>query len=177
MKSNHVFYLACSSLFFVFFLNSFYLKAQERCSSNEMMQLQLNKHPEILTQRAKLDRLVEEKIQQQKQISKKNEQAIITIPVVFQVLYNIAEENISANQLQSQIDVLNEDYRMQNSDANNVWNQAADAEIEFCLSGIIRTKTDSLFFHPDGLSMFNDAFLFWVLLLFLASILIMMELC
>lgn len=157
MKLNHVFYLTFSSLFFVFLLSSLSIQGQTRCNSTQFMQAQIDKHPEILAEKAKLDRLVAEKIRQQKQTSQKNPQAIITIPIVFHVLHRIPEENLSATQLQSQIDALNEDYRMQNSDANSYWNQAADADIEFCLSGITRTKTDSLFFHPDGLSMFKDA--------------------
>ena len=52
------------------------------------------------------------------------------------VLYKTAAENISVAQIQSQIDVLNEDFRRTNSDANNTWSQAADTQIEFCLTTI-----------------------------------------
>ena len=62
--------------------------------------------------------------------------SIITIPVVVHVIYNNSSENISDAQIQSQIDVLNEDFRRTNSDANNTWSQAADTEIEFCLSTV-----------------------------------------
>ena len=51
---------------------------------------------------------------------------IITIPVVVHVLYRNSTENISVAQIQSQIDVLNEDFRRTNPDADNVWSQAAD---------------------------------------------------
>ncbi|HHS95738.1 MAG TPA: zinc metalloprotease, partial [Phaeodactylibacter sp.] len=60
---------------------------------------------------------------------------IITIPVVVHVVWNTAAENISDEQIQSQITILTEDFRRLNSDANNNWPQAADAEIEFCLAG------------------------------------------
>ena len=44
----------------------------------------------------------------------------IVIPVVFNVLYRTAAENISDAQLQSQIDVLNKDFNAQNTDFGNV---------------------------------------------------------
>ena len=44
---------------------------------------------------------------------------VITIPVVVHVLYNNAEQNISDQQIKSQIDALNNDYRRRNADAIN----------------------------------------------------------
>ena len=61
---------------------------------------------------------------------------VITIPVVVHVLYRNSTENISVAQIQSQLDVLNEDFRRTNSDADNRWSQAADTQIEFCLSTV-----------------------------------------
>ncbi|MGB1318448.1 MAG: zinc metalloprotease, partial [Flavobacteriales bacterium] len=65
---------------------------------------------------------------------------IITLPVVVHVLYNTSAQNISDAQIQSQIDVLNEDFRRTNSDASNTpadfLGLAADSEIEFCLATI-----------------------------------------
>src|SRR5688500_4622211 len=42
--------------------------------------------------------------------------AVINIPVVVHVLYNTTAQNISTTQIQSQIDVLNEDFRKLNAD-------------------------------------------------------------
>ncbi|NNF36434.1 MAG: zinc metalloprotease [Saprospiraceae bacterium] len=84
-----------------------------------------------------------------------NTRSVITIPVVVHVVYNTATENISDAQIQSQIDILNEDFRRLNADASNTpiefQGVAADAEIEFCLAtvapngaptnGITRTQT------------------------------------
>ncbi len=44
----------------------------------------------------------------------------IVIPVVVNVLYKSAAENISLAQIQSQIDILNNDFNAQNSDFNQV---------------------------------------------------------
>jgi PKD repeat protein len=60
------------------------------------------------------------------------------IPVVVHIIHNGGTENISDAQIQSQIDVLNEDFRKAagtNGDGNGV-----DTEIEFCLAKI----------SPDG---------------------------
>jgi len=66
------------------------------------------------------------------------EKTIITIPVVVHVVWKINAHNISDAQIQSQIDVLNEDYRRTNIDkinTPNIWQTiAADTKIEFCLA-------------------------------------------
>ena len=80
---------------------------------------------------------------------------MITIPVVVHVLYNNAIQNISDAQVNSQIDVLNEDFRKLNLDISNLPNVfsalAADCQIQFCLAkrdpngnatnGIVRKST------------------------------------
>lgn len=81
--------------------------------------------------------------------------AVITIPTVVHVLYKTTAQNITDNQIYSQITVLNQDYRRLNPDTVNtpaVFDTiAADPEIEFCLAsvdpsgnptnGITRTST------------------------------------
>ena len=80
---------------------------------------------------------------------------IVRIPVVVHVIWHSAEQNISDAQIQSQIDVLNADYRRANADAGDVPSVfagvAADTRIEFALAvrdpdcgattGITRTNT------------------------------------
>ncbi len=70
---------------------------------------------------------------------------ILTIPVIVHVIWNTTSENISDAQIESQIDVLNEDFRRNNPDASNTpldfTSVAADVEIEFVLSNIIRKNT------------------------------------
>lgn len=91
------------------------------------------------------------------------QKAVITIPVVVHVVYNNSTENISTAQIQSQIDVLNEDFRRQNSDASDTPSifagVASDVEIEFCLAtvdpngnatnGITRTATSKRSFRTN----------------------------
>lgn len=86
------------------------------------------------------------------------------IDVVVHVLYNLEEENISDAQIQSQIEVLNKDFRSRNEDVSavpQVWKElVADANIEFRLAssdlagnaadGITRTKTSVPTFGTDN---------------------------
>ena len=90
-----------------------------------------------------------------------NQNAVVTIPVVFHVVYRTATENISAEQIQSQLDVLNDDFRRLNSDVDDIWPQAADTEIEFCLASFDPqgNPTDGILRVPTTVSEFgtNDA--------------------
>lgn len=79
---------------------------------------------------------------------------VITIPVVFHIIWKFPHQNLSEAQIYSQIEVLNEDYRRQNNNLNRVRSQftAADVKLEFCLAktdpngaythGITRTQTN-----------------------------------
>lgn len=80
---------------------------------------------------------------------------LVRIPVVVHVIHNTSAQNISDAQIQSQIQVLNEDFRRMNADAASTpaafAGVAADARLEFALavrdpscnptSGITRTAT------------------------------------
>lgn len=89
---------------------------------------------------------------------------IVTIPVVFHVVYANASQNVSDAQINSQLDVLNKDFRRLNSDTSNTpavfKSLGADVEVEFCLasldpqgnftSGITRTATTNTNFTTSN---------------------------
>jgi len=111
------------------------ITAQERCSTTaHTLQLMDNNH-EYAKARAKVNSQTEQWIKDRPNYTEKT---IITIPVVVHVVWRTNTHNISDAQIQSQIDVLNEDFRRTNIDAintPNVWQGiAADSEIEFCLA-------------------------------------------
>lgn len=128
------------------------------CGSMHLLQKQLDADPKMVTRRAAIER----QIDGFKLSAESREAGVITIPVVVHILYNSPEQNISDEQILSQIKVLNDDFRRLNGDANNNWSQAADIEIEFCLAsvdpdgnstnGITRTSTNVGTFGVD-----NDA--------------------
>jgi Pregnancy-associated plasma protein-A/Secretion system C-terminal sorting domain len=88
---------------------------------------------------------------------------IITIPVVVHVLYKTKEQDVNMEQVLSQLEVLNKDYRQLNTDKSIVPDvfktSAADSRIMFCLakvdpdgratSGIDRKYTDKDYFMAD----------------------------
>ena len=69
----------------------------------------------------------------------------LTIPVVVNVIYSNANENISNAQIQSQIDVLNKDFSATNTDLGLVPSAFASAvsnfEIQFTLSSVVRKSS------------------------------------
>ena len=69
---------------------------------------------------------------------------LVTIPVVVHIIYNNETENIPDLQVYSQIEALNEDFRLLNENVQNIPGEfqsiAADTEIEFCLASL----------DPDG---------------------------
>jgi hypothetical protein len=88
---------------------------------------------------------------------------VTTIPVVVHVVFKTDDQNISDAQIQSQIDVLNRDYRMENPDGADVpapfAGLRADARVQFRLAdkdphgkpskGVTRTRTKSDSFGVD----------------------------
>jgi PKD repeat protein len=95
---------------------------------------------------------------------------LVTIPVVVHVVYNSSEQNISYDQIQTQMDVLNRDFRRLNADTANTPAPfkpvAADPMIQFCLAqrdpngspsiGITRTYTTVTSFGLDNSVKFNS---------------------
>jgi hypothetical protein len=66
--------------------------------------------------------------------------AVISVPVVVHVLYNSASQNITDAQIQSQLAVLNKDFRKLNTDWSNTpsiySSLVADCELTFCLATV-----------------------------------------
>ncbi len=126
---------------------------------------------DLLEQHLQEDPKLQQKIHQIEQATKAflNKEArlrstsLITIPVVVHVVHKYPVENISDEQVFSQIRILNEDFRRMNSDAVDTPSEflpvASDIEIEFCLatvdpngnptSGITRTFTSKASFGTN----------------------------
>ena len=90
---------------------------------------------------------------------------IINIPVIVHVLYKTVGQNISDAQVISQINALNQDYRLKNANAVNIpgvfKGLAADTKINFCLAqvdptghittGIVHKRTDTDYFLDESM--------------------------
>jgi hypothetical protein len=124
------------SILLFFFSLSICAQQAVRCASEDYKQQQLALHPEL---QQEID--AEEQIAAQFAAAHPNgyqSRSVITIPVIFHVVYQTAAQNLSNLRITEQIDALNRDYRKLNADANlvpAVWqNIAADCEINFCMA-------------------------------------------
>jgi hypothetical protein len=117
--------------------------AKRACASNDVLMRQISEDPSLLNRMEAIERFTDE--------YQKNPNAYrlvngkIEIPVVVNVLYRTAAENISLTQIQSQIDVLNQDYNATNSDYSQVpaifSGVKANVGISFVLDQVIRKST------------------------------------
>lgn len=131
MKNRITFSMLC-----LLFANSIFGQTTEytRCGTMENLELRKQQDPGLEQRMQEIEIFTQNKISNQS--ANKINGSIITIPVVVHVLYRNSTENISVAQIQSQLDVLNKDFRRLNSDANTIWSQAADTQIEFCLASV-----------------------------------------
>ena len=92
------------------------LAARRNCASDDVLKQELARNPQLALKIQEIEAHAE-KFQN---LEGRLVNGQIVIPVVVNVLYKTAAENISDAQIQSQIDVLNRDYNAQNTDFVNV---------------------------------------------------------
>ncbi len=127
------------------------LFAQKReCATMQNLAAMQAKDPSLVAKMAAIERNTAQKVAR---AGKVIDGDIITIPVVVHVLWKTEQQNISEAQIMSQMEVLNEDFRLKNTDRTNDWSdREADIQIEFCMAtvdpngnptnGIIRKQTN-----------------------------------
>lgn len=139
------------SLLFVFFLNSNYAQYKNRCSALAHKNSRRSLNPFLKT----TDSIGERQLQDRMNKNFNFKRGKLFIPVVVHVIWNKEDQNISDEQIQSQIDVLNRDYGRKNSDTlpenHPFYQYAGGLDIHFFLAeldpsnrltnGIVRTNT------------------------------------
>src|SRR5689334_22541773 len=90
---------------------------QRNCASQDVLLAQMQQDPTLEDRMNAIERFTQNFIQNPDQ-QRLLPSGIIEIPVVVNVLYRTSAQNISLAQIQSQIDVLNEDYAGTNADHN-----------------------------------------------------------
>ena len=139
------------------------LTAQQRsCNTMDHLEMELKENPKRIFKMEQIQKQLNEYMSNLEDRSAQ----VHTIPVVVHVVYNNNSQNISNSQIQSQMTVLNDDFRRLNADANNTWPQAADIELDFCLAsvdpsgntttGITRTQTNVTTFTDDDKVKFTN---------------------
>ena len=115
-------------------------KHHRGCASHEVHEQQLRENPELATKMQEIENFTQNAITNGRLVNGR-----IEIPVVVNVLYRTATENISLTQIQSQIDVLNKDFNALNSDFNQVPTTfsgvKANVGITFVLDAVYRKST------------------------------------
>ncbi|MFA7766366.1 zinc metalloprotease [Streptomyces sp. NRRL S-448] len=136
------------------------------CGAMEVHRRLLDRNPEYAGNRALIENTAFTYERRERVAAR---QAVIDIPVVVHVVHNTPEQNIGVAQINSQIDVLNQDFRGQNPDVSKVpgvWQEiVADARIEFHLArtdplgrtsdGITRSQTSNADFDTDDMVKFT----------------------
>jgi hypothetical protein len=128
-------------------------KSQKKCATDLKRFEALSRNPALWKERQSISTFTKEWVE--KDDLSKGSLAIVKLPVVVHVVWRTADQNISDEQIKSQIDILNRDFRKLNNDhiktPSPFKNLVADVGIEFCLAsrdpagmvtnGITRTKT------------------------------------
>ena len=134
--------------------------AQRICGTTEYQMMLEQEDPSIINRLEEIEQFTRDFLVNNPQ----GERALVTIPVVVHVVYNTTAENISDAQIQSQITVLNQDFRKLNADVANTPGAfaglAGDANIEFCLAtvdpngnatnGVLRVPTTATSFGTNN---------------------------
>ena len=120
----------------LFFVLASYAQQERTCHSMKNLLERQKLDPTLEERMNDIESFTQQRIADLANVQGKIEGSIITIPVVVHIIYNNTSQNISDAQILSQIEVLNEDFRRTNADADNKWSQAADTQIEFALATI-----------------------------------------
>lgn len=150
------------SLLLSFFSAQLPLQAQTRrsCSTTEYLNNQLQSNPAV---RYKM-REVEMRTAENVRSARGDMLGVVTIPVVVHIVYNQDDQNITDEQIRSQIDVLNQDFGRTNPNRfdtpANFQGAAANSKLSFELAsqdsygnptnGITRTRSSQALFSPSN---------------------------
>ena len=148
--------------FSAFMMSFFHVSGQQlkRCGTMEYLARQMAADPSVKTRMDAVEEMTREFESQSSGM--RTSSTVVTIPVVFHVLYKTASQNISDARIFDQINTLNKDYALMNADTVNIpaafRPMAANTNIQFCLahqdtngaytSGIIRKSVTATGFDP-----------------------------
>lgn len=123
------------------------------CASEEIRQIALQNDPQLM-QRYNALELQTQKFEENLKLGKVLADGSVEIPVVVNVLYSNATQNVSDARIAEQISVLNADYSGSNSDASQIPSAfssvaAGDTKVKFRLANVIRKSTTTSSWSPN----------------------------
>ncbi|WP_299105855.1 GEVED domain-containing protein [uncultured Tenacibaculum sp.] len=136
MKRTITLALSCLFLGTAAFAQQKTTLVKRTCDADVIMKERQKRNPEAKKYMLEMETYTQKRVQEMRSLQGKIENGVYKIPVVVHILYTNSTNNISTSQIQSQLDVLNADFRRTNSDATNKWSQAADTKIEFYLAKV-----------------------------------------
>jgi len=120
--------------------NSNEVAARRGCASHDVLEQQIAENPGLASKMSEIESFTNDAMASGRIVN-----GVLEIPVVVNVLYRSSAENISAAQIQSQIDVLNEDFQGRNADFNTSGNPYSSLRAvvgyRFVLDQVIRKST------------------------------------
>jgi hypothetical protein len=121
-------------IFILFALIPFFAFSQRNCGSMEHLNWIMLNDPAVQERMS----LIEQQTSEYVQHADQSDRQMVTIPVVVHVLYKSSTSNITDAQIQSQINVMNNDFKKLNADAANTPSifTASDPNIQFCLASV-----------------------------------------
>jgi len=136
-------------------------QSHRNCGTMDYFAAQQQADPSLESRMQALERQIEQWIDANPEY---RNQAVITIPVVFHIVWNTTAQNISDARILAQLDVLNQDFARLNADAANTPSAfqsiAANTNIQFCLAkrdpsgnattGIVRRQTSTTSFSSNN---------------------------
>lgn len=116
------------------------------CAAEDVLKEQMAADPALAARMQNIESFTRNYIKEHPNAANSLVNGNIVIPVVVNVVYRLAAENISDAQVQSQIDVLNNDFGATNADYNNTpaaFQQVRSGAfgVQFVLNKIVRFKT------------------------------------
>lgn len=151
-------------------MNTAWAQYRRSCATMEVYELQKKADPGLEARRKKIEDHTAQYVNQHLQVANAV-QAVVTIPVVFHVVYSSAAQNVSDAQLLAQLEQLNLDYALMNTDKTKIPTAfstiATNTNVQFCLAqrtptgaattGIERRQTtNSSFSTNDGVKKYNS---------------------
>lgn len=124
------------------------------CGSQEALNFNLAQDPGLRQRMEAIEQFTEKVLNDPKGMRLLSD-GTIEIPVVVNVVYKTAAQNISQAQIQSQIDVLNEDFKALNADYNNTPSiftglRSGSVGVSFVLDQVIRKSTNKTSFTTNN---------------------------
>ncbi len=124
---------------------------ERKCATMEVFEEQLRVDPSLAQRMNDIEAFTRRYAEQHE--ANKLVDGVLEVPVVVNVLYKTEAENISQEQIDSQIDVLNEDFGGYNNDVDETTTyqsvKAGDIKIHFTLKTVVRKPTTTTSFSTN----------------------------